>query len=143
MVLYVRLRTFLASNLRNGSYLQRIRVYIHMFSEILWFPKIYGCMHVFRSQSRLLCRNVIKTCAIERIDSYLVRKKNWMKNNIFSRRNLDFRIVNLELFSVILELPWFYRARLHIGMAPNRTSSNVVLIAFAPNKGYMTLYLNN
>ena len=35
-----------------------------------------------------------------------------MKNIIFSRRNLDFKIVDLELFSVILHLAWFYRARL-------------------------------
>ena len=53
-------------------------------------------------------------CAIERMEPYLVRKKTWMKNIIFSRRNLDFKIVNLDIFSIILELAWFYRARLHM-----------------------------
>ena len=37
-----------------------------------------------------------------------------MKNIIFSRRNLDFKIVNLGIFSVISELLRFYRARLHM-----------------------------
>ena len=33
---------------------------------------------------------------------------------IFSRRNLNFKIANLVLFSMILELVWFYRARLQL-----------------------------
>ena len=37
-----------------------------------------------------------------------------MKNIKFSRRNLNFKIANLVLFSMILELVWFYRARLHM-----------------------------
>ena len=37
-----------------------------------------------------------------------------MKNIIFSRRNLDFNFVNLELFSAISELPGSFRTRLHI-----------------------------
>ena len=37
-----------------------------------------------------------------------------MKNIIFSRRNLDFKIADLGLFSGILHLTWFYRAGLHM-----------------------------
>ena len=44
-----------------------------------------------------------------------------MKNIIFSRRNVDFNIVNLELFSVILELPRSFRTRLHVKSRPNYT----------------------
>ena len=43
-----------------------------------------------------------------------------MKNIIFSRRNLDFNFVNLELFSAISELPGSFRTRLHIGTAPKQ-----------------------
>ena len=39
-----------------------------------------------------------------------------MKNIIFSRRNLDFNFGNLELFSVISELPGSFRTRLHIAV---------------------------
>ena len=39
-----------------------------------------------------------------------------MKNIIFSRRNLDFKIVDLKIFSVISELLRFYRASLHMGV---------------------------
>ena len=41
-------------------------------------------------------------------------KKTWMKNVIFSWRNLDFNFVNLELFSAISELPGSFRTRLHV-----------------------------
>ena len=59
---------------------------------------------------------MIKTCAIERIESYLARKKKtWMKNIIFSQRNLDFKIVNLELFPVILQILTFGRRSGELG----------------------------
>ena len=41
MVLYVRFRTFLASNLTTGGILQEISVYVPIFSEIDGFPKIW------------------------------------------------------------------------------------------------------
>ena len=47
-----------------------------------------------------------------------------MKNIIFSRRNLDFKIVDLKIFSVISELLRFYRASLHIGVSYSEDPRN-------------------
>ena len=46
-----------------------------------------------------------------------------MKNIIFSRRNLDFNIVNLAIFSMILELAGSFRTRLH--MSSSQTTSHM------------------
>ena len=40
--------------------------------------------------------------------------KRYFVNYQSPEGNLDFRIVKFELFSMILELAWFYRARLQI-----------------------------
>ena len=50
-----------------------------------------------------------------------------MKNIIFSRRNLDFKIVDLGLFSGILDLTWFYRAASSV-MGHNGGGCTVLLV---------------
>ena len=114
MILYVRLRI------------------AHIFS--IKFPKQRGkaknpCIHLYIFGNPLISENIGMYTRIPclcppvgKFDAKNVRNRTWRiisckKKNLmefFARRNLDFKIVDLEVFSVILELAWFYRARLHI-----------------------------
>ena len=114
MNLYVRLRTFLAIFGNPVRLIPETRVYTSTFSEI---PGISENVEVCTRMSGTIPpvgRFYSKNVRNRTLEPYLARKKTWMKNNIFSRRNLDFNFVNLELFSVISELSGSFRTRLHM-----------------------------
>ena len=133
---------------RKGKKSVHRSLYFQKSGDFLKYKDLYMSIHRFLAFPRRLEDVIQKTCAIERREPYLVRKKNWMKNSIFSWRNLDFKIVNLELFWRILDLWWFYRARLHMLVKnrlflkwPQNRPENIRFSSFFGKYIYMLIYI--